>query len=191
MKQAHKTNKIAEAIRNVFVYGSSTLLLSMLPQASYATEEAAQDEEVAEVIQVTGNRATMSRSLSEKKHTVAVVDAIAAADFGDLPGLSLSDVIENVPGATGHRLKGSQNEISLRGLGPFLGSATFNGRPITNAGPNRAVNFKKFPSELIDKVVVYKSQQADLVEGVLYKFRSRYYQPSDLNHPTFIGGKVI
>lgn len=88
MKQAHKTNKIAEAIRNVFVYGSSTLLLSMLPQASYAAEEAAQDEEVAEVIQVTGNRATMSRSLSEKKHTVAVVDAIAAADFGDLPGES-------------------------------------------------------------------------------------------------------
>ncbi|WP_440906365.1 TonB-dependent receptor (plasmid) [Catenovulum sp. SX2] len=165
MKQTHKTNKIAEAIRNVFVYGSSTLLLSMAPQAVIAAEEVAQDEEVAEVIQVTGNRATMSRSLSEKKHTVAVVDAIAAADFGDLPGLSLSDVIENVPGATGHRLKGSQNEISLRGLGPFLGSATFNGRPITNAGPNRAVNFKKFPSELVDKVVVYKSQQADLVEG--------------------------
>ncbi|EWH11526.1 hypothetical protein DS2_03420 [Catenovulum agarivorans DS-2] len=164
MKQAHKTNKIAEAVRNVFVYGGSTLLLSMVPQAAFAAEEVA-DEEVAEVIQVTGNRATMSRSLSEKKHTVAVVDAIAAADFGDLPGLSLSDVIENVPGATGHRLKGSQNEISLRGLGPFLGSATFNGRSITNAGPNRAVNFKKFPSELVDKVVVYKSQQADLVEG--------------------------
>ena len=107
----------------------------------------------------------MTRSLNEKKNNTAIVDAVAAADFGDLPGLSLSDVIENISGASGHRLKGSQNEISIRGLGSYWGYSTFNGRTITNAGPGRAVNFKKFPSELVDKVVIYKSQQADLVEG--------------------------
>jgi len=96
---------------------------------------------------------------------VAIVDAVAAADFGELPGLSLSDIIENVSGASGHRLKGSQNEISIRGLGSYWGYSTYNNRTITNAGPGRAVNFKKFPSELVDKVVIYKSQQADLVEG--------------------------
>jgi TonB-dependent receptor len=118
-----------------------------------------------EVIEVTGMRGTMTRSLSEKRHNSAIVDAIAAADFGDLPGLSLSDVIENVSGASGHRLKGSQNEISIRGLGSYWGYSTFNGRTITNAGAGRAVNFKKFPSNLVDKVTIYKSQQANLVEG--------------------------
>ena len=118
-----------------------------------------------EIIQVRGMRGTMTRSLTEKKHNSAIVDSIAAADFGDLPGLSLSDVIENVSGASGHRLKGSQNEISIRGLGSYWGYSTFNGRTITNAGSGRAVNFKKFPSDLVDKVTIYKSQQANLVEG--------------------------
>jgi TonB-dependent receptor len=118
-----------------------------------------------EVIEVRGMRGTMTRSLNEKKNNSAIVDAIAAADFGDLPGLSLSDVIENISGASAHRLKGSQNEVSIRGLGSYWGYSTFNGRTITNAGPGRAVNFKKFPSDLVDKVVIYKSQQANLVEG--------------------------
>ncbi|MCU4674022.1 TonB-dependent receptor [Catenovulum sp. 2E275] len=142
---------------------SAILLLSAF-NPLYA-QQANDEVEATETIQVTGNRATMTRSLSEKKNTVAIVDAIAAADFGELPGLSLSDVIENITSVSGHRGKGSASEMSIRGLGPFLGYATFNQRTVTSAGDSRAVNFKKFPSELSDKVVVYKSQQADLIEG--------------------------
>nr|WP_228497321.1 TonB-dependent receptor [Shewanella intestini] len=118
-----------------------------------------------EVIKVAGLRGTLSRSADRKKHNTVVSDGIVAADFGDLPGLSMSDLIENISGASGHRLKGSQNEISIRGLGSYWGYATFNGRTITNAGPGRAVNFKKFPSELVESVEIYKSQQASFVEG--------------------------
>ncbi len=156
----------------------SSALLAMLATSVYSAEvEAAKADKTVstievknskgevEVIEVRGMRGTMTRSLNEKKNNSAIVDAIAAADFGDLPGLSLSDVIENISGASGHRLKGSQNEISIRGLGSYWGYSTFNGRTITNAGPGRAVNFKKFPSSLVDKVVIYKSQQANLVEG--------------------------
>ena len=147
----------------------ASTLLSLLAFPATAAEESETEIKVdadIEVIEVSGGlRRTMTRSLNEKKHSTAIVDAVAAADFGDLPGLSLSDVIENISGASGHRLKGSQNEISIRGLGSYWGYSTFNGRTITNAGAGRAVNFKKFPSELVDKVVIYKSQQADLVEG--------------------------
>ena len=169
-----RLNKISSALRAKNTKGKAALItsafLGLLNVPAYADEESATkvvkkvDEQV-EVIQVTGLRGTVTRSLNEKKNNSAIVDAIAAADFGDLPGLSLSDIIENVSGATGHRLKGSQNEISIRGLGSDFGYSTFNGRTITNAGSGRAVNFKKFPSELVDKVVVYKSQQANLVEG--------------------------
>ena len=135
------------------------------PKKIVSTIEVKNKQGEIEVIEVRGMRGTMTRSLNEKKNNSAIVDAIAAADFGDLPGLSLSDVIENISGASAHRLKGSQNEVSIRGLGSYWGYSTFNGRTITNAGPGRAVNFKKFPSDLVDKVVIYKSQQADLVEG--------------------------
>lgn len=165
-----RLNKISDVLRKQgksALYTSAVLSMLAAPAYAQAAEEAqasaAADD--VEVIEVRGMRGTMTRSLNEKKNTAAIVDAIAAADFGDLPGLSLSDVIENVSGAAGHRLKGSQNEISIRGLGSYWGNATFNGRTITNAGPNRAVNFKKFPSDLVDKVVIYKTQQADLVEG--------------------------
>ena len=172
-----KLNKISSALRAANRINSkgktaliTTAVLGLLNAPAFAAETPEVESvkaanEKVEVIEVTGLRGTVTRSLSEKKNNTAIVDAIAAADFGDLPGLSLSDIIENVAGATGHRLKGSQNEISIRGLGSYWGYSTFNGRTITNAGTGRAVNFKKFPSELVDKVVVYKSQQANLVEG--------------------------
>ncbi|WP_440876918.1 TonB-dependent receptor [Thalassotalea sp. PLHSN55] len=180
-----KLSKISHAVRTQTSINSKamffgTALFTALTTAAYAAEaevEVQQQDKTAstievknkdgqiEVIEVRGMRGTMTRSLNEKKNNPAIVDSIAAADFGDLPGLSLSDVIENVSGASGHRLKGSQNEISIRGLGSYWGYSTFNGRTITNAGPGRAVNFKKFPSSLVDKVTIYKSQQANLVEG--------------------------
>ena len=184
MATMNKLNKISYVLRHQGGFSkrllcASTLLTALafpalaaeeeesveVEQVSTSTDTVIQEGEI-EVIEVSGGiRRTMTRSLNEKKNNTAIVDAVAAADFGDLPGLSLSDVIENIPGASGHRLKGSQNEISIRGLGSYWGYSTFNGRTITNAGPGRAVNFKKFPSELVDKVVIYKSQQADLVEG--------------------------
>ncbi|ASP47202.1 TonB-dependent receptor [Cognaticolwellia beringensis] len=172
MATFNKLNKISCVVRKQASYPKQFLcastLLTLLAFPAVAAEEESEkkvDAEI-EVIEVSGGlRRTMTRSLNEKKNSTAIVDAVAAADFGDLPGLSLSDVIENISGASGHRLKGSQNEISIRGLGSYWGYSTFNGRTITNAGPGRAVNFKKFPSELVDKVVIYKSQQADLVEG--------------------------
>lgn len=152
-------NLLSKAVSGVLL---ASAISPVYAQDAQGTEVKAQE---TETIEVTGTRATMTRSLSEKKNTVAIVDAIAAADFGELPGLSLSDVIENITSVSGHRGKGSASEMSIRGLGPFLGYATFNQRTVTSAGYSRAVNFKKFPSELSDKVVVYKSQQADLIEG--------------------------
>ena len=171
MATINRLNKISQVLRFHTGYRknllcASTLLsaLAMPTMAADAEQENEKAEDV-EVIEIKGLRGTMTRSLNEKKNNTAIVDAVAASDFGELPGLSLSDVIENIAGASGHRFKGSQNEISIRGLGSYWGYSTFNGRTITNAGPGRAVNFKKFPSELVDKVVIYKSQQADLVEG--------------------------
>lgn len=168
----NKLNKVSWAIRRgvsyqkQFMCASTLLTLMAFPAMAEQENEQQVSADDIEVIEIRGGiQRTMTRSLSEKKNNTAIVDAVAAADFGDLPGLSLSDVIENISGASGHRLKGSQNEISIRGLGSYWGYSTFNGRTITNAGPGRAVNFKKFPSELVDKVVIYKSQQADLVEG--------------------------
>jgi iron complex outermembrane receptor protein len=66
---------------------------------------------------------------------------------------------------TADRFKGNANELSVRGLGPSLSFSTFNGREVSTAGPDRSVAFQQFPSELVNGVLVYKTQQADFPEG--------------------------
>src|SRR3546814_19369630 len=57
------------------------------------------------------------------------------------------------------------SDLSVRGLGPTLSFSTFNGREVSTAGPDRSVAFQQFPSELVNGVLVYKTQRADFLEG--------------------------
>lgn len=151
-----------------------TLLLGGLVLPLWATAVAAQDgpapqpaqaeSQVDEVV-VTGIRGSIQSSIERKREATVVADILSAEDIGDLPALSIGEAIETITGASTHREKGGASEISIRGLGPFLGSATFNGREASNGSGDRSVNFNQFPSELISEVAVYKTQQADFIEG--------------------------
>jgi len=55
--------------------------------------------------------------------------------------------------------------VSVRGLGPYLSSTVVNGRAATNGSGDRSVNFSQFPSELINKLAVFKTQDASQIEG--------------------------
>lgn len=120
-----------------------------------------------EEVTVTGTRATIQSSIEVKRESMTIVDAISADQIGELPALSIGEAIETVTGAATHREKGGASEIAIRGLGPFLGGATFNGREASNGSGDRSVNFNQFPSEVINTVKIYKTQQADLVEGAV------------------------
>lgn len=136
--------------------------------AQPATQEAAPPDQTPvtldEVI-VTGIRGSIQSSIQTKRDATVISDALSATDIGDLPALSIGEAIETITGASTHREKGGATEISVRGLGPFLGSATFNGREATNGSGDRSVNFNQFPAELINTVQIYKTQQADFIEG--------------------------
>ncbi|WP_407352968.1 TonB-dependent receptor [Luteimonas sp. R10] len=114
---------------------------------------------------VTGIRGSIQSSIQTKRDATVISDALSAKDIGDLPALSIGEAIETITGASTHREKGGATEISIRGLGPFLGSASFNGREATNGSGDRSVNFNQFPSELINTVQIYKTQRADFIEG--------------------------
>lgn len=128
-----------------------------------ADAQAVPPEEQA--IVVTGLRETIQTSIRTKRDQTAIVDALSSTEIGNIPALSVGEAIQTITGATTHREKGGASEIALRGLGPFLSNSTFNGRDATNGSGDRAVNFNQFPSELINEIMIYKSQQADLVEG--------------------------
>ncbi|WP_369062229.1 TonB-dependent receptor [Caulobacter sp. 73W] len=138
----------------------------VLPGSALAQEAApsAANEQVEEVV-VTGIRATQRNSIATKRNTETVVDAIVNDEIGALPDNSIGDTLERITGVTADRFKGNANELSVRGLGPTLSFSTFNGREVSTAGPDRSVAFQQFPSELVNGVLVYKTQQADMPEG--------------------------
>lgn len=138
------------------------------PQAfaqDQADASAAQDTDVLEEVIVTGTRQLIKDSIEIKRDNIMVVDGLSASDIGDLPALSIGEALESLTGVASHRENGGATEVSIRGLGPFLSATTFNGREATNGSGDRSVNFSQFPSELMNKLVVYKTQDATLIEG--------------------------
>ncbi len=134
----------------------------------YAQDSGSADAEVAEEepgIVVTGIRNTIQNSIEEKRNSIEVFDALSSDEIGDLPALSIGEALETLTGAGSHREQGGATEISIRGLGPFLGSTVINGRVATNGSGDRSVNFSQFPSELFSKIGIYKTQAASYIEG--------------------------
>src|SRR5688572_4832947 len=153
--------------RNARTVGSNVrnLVLTAASWPLFTHGALAQGDAQLEEVVVTGIRASIQSSIEEKREATVVADVLSADDIGDLPALSIGEAIETIAGAATHREKGGASEIAVRGLGPYLGATTFNGREATNGSGDRSVNFSMFPSELINTVAIYKSQQADFVEG--------------------------
>jgi TonB-dependent receptor len=116
-------------------------------------------------ILVTGTRATQRSSIAFKRDADVVVDGLVSDEIGATPDNSVGDTLERIVGVSADRFKGNANELSVRGLGPTLSFSTFNGREVSTAGPDRSVAFQQFPSELVNGVLVYKTQRADFLEG--------------------------
>lgn len=168
-----KLNKISCAIKagttsrflSKSVYASTLACMLGMPAMAQQSDDAAAVDDTTEVIAVTGVRKTIQDSISIKKLSTSIVDGLSAEDIGDLPALSIGEALETLTGASSHREQGGATEISIRGLGPFLGSTVFNGREAANGSGDRSVNFSQFPSELFNKIAIYKTQEASLIEG--------------------------
>lgn len=149
--------------------------------SSFIVSLPASAQELEEVV-VTGVRETQRSSIEMKRASPVIVDGIINDEIGQLPENSVGDTLERITGVAGDRFKGNANELSVRGLGPTLSFSTFNGREVSTAGPDRSVAFQQFPSELVNGVLVYKSQQADFPEGgIAGVVELRSIKPLDLD----------
>ncbi|MBY5992646.1 TonB-dependent receptor [Ferrimonas balearica] len=139
----------------------------MLP-ASALAEEA---EATVERIEVRGIRASQQASLNEKRFSNSVVDAITAEDIGKFPDRNVAESLQRIPGVTIQRQFGEGASVSIRGAGDDLTLTTLNGQNVASTGwfvlepAKRSFNYELLPSEIVGDLVVYKSSQADLLEG--------------------------
>lgn len=154
--------------RSLLVGGSLAALLgapSAFAQEATPPAQASDADAEAEEVIVTGIRETIQTSIQAKRDSDTIVDAVSSKEIGELPGQSVGEAIATITGATIDRANYGPTEVSIRGLGSWLSATTFNGREATNGSGDRAVNFGQFPSELFNAIKIYKTQQADLIEG--------------------------
>ncbi|MDO6640829.1 TonB-dependent receptor [Shewanella sp. 5_MG-2023] len=135
---------------------------SMYGYAAEAEDVATADESI-EVLKVTGIRRSLKESQSLKMSSSSIVEAISAEDIGKLPDVSIAESLARLPGVSAQRLDGRANVISIRGMGPDFTTATLNGREQASVNDNRGVEFDQYPSELLNRVVVYKTPDATVM----------------------------
>ena len=157
--------------KNLFTTLMITTAVAGLTAPAHAQEQDAPDAVQGaaapddDFIIVSGTRQTIQNSIETKRAEAEIVDSLSSDEIGDLPALSIGEALETLTGAASHREQGGATEIAIRGLGPFLGSTVVNGRAASNGSGDRSVNFSQFPSELFNKVGIYKTQSASLIEG--------------------------
>jgi iron complex outermembrane receptor protein len=131
-----------------------------------------QSTQVDELV-VTGIRASLQQSIDSKRNADAVVDVITAEDVGKFPDKNVAEALQRVPGVTIQREFGEGERVSIRGTHPTLNRTLLNGHAIATADwfildqlkASRSFNYLMLPSEIVGRVDVYKSPQADLDEG--------------------------
>ena len=153
-------SRFQSGLKKGFAASTSVLALSLMAQPA-----AAQDTSDDDVIVITGSRQVQQNAIALKRESTQIVDGLSADEIGDIPALSIGEALENITGVTSHRENGGATEVSVRGLGPYLSSTVVNGRVATNGSGDRSVNFSQFPSELVNKLAVFKTQDASQIEG--------------------------
>jgi len=159
--------------KNVLVKTISAILISS-SFSVYAVQEAVEDKvakKTVETITVTGIRKSMAESLYLKKDANSIVDAISAEDVGKFPDKNVADSLQRIPGISVDRSFGEGRDVFVRGTGNGLNRTLMNGQNVASAywwandNASRGFNYSMLASELVSKLEVFKSPQANLDEG--------------------------
>lgn len=173
---------------------ASIIAFMATSQAAFAQENVAQAEGEEEAIVVSGYRESVAKSLDAKRNLSVIADVITAEDIGKFPDKNVAEALQRVPGIVINREFGEGERVSLRGTAPNLTRATVNGHAIATAdwfvldqlSATRSFNYLTLPSEIVGKLEVYKTPQADIEEGGIggtINVNTRH--PLDMDHLTF------
>ncbi len=173
------------SFKGVLVGSASVVAILVATSPSYGqtsgqTNGQTNSSNQVETVVVTGIRASTERALDIKRSSTPMVDAVSAEDIGKLPDKNVADALQRVPGvetfstSSGEGGFDENDRVAVRGTDPSLTLTTVDGHSVATGDwyildqfqtVGRSVSYDLFPSEIVDSVKVYKSQEADLIEG--------------------------
>jgi iron complex outermembrane receptor protein len=134
---------------------------------------------VSELV-VTGMRESLEKAIEIKRASDNHVEAISADDIGKLPDKNVADALQRIPGvnttsaASGEGGFDENDRVSVRGTSPSLTQVTIDGHSVSTGDwfildqfstVGRSVSFTLLPSEIVSTTLVYKTQDATILEG--------------------------
>lgn len=143
------------------------LMGSSLALPAYAQESETPAEGEVEVIQVSGIRGSLMRSMDVKRSSSGVVDAISAEELGKFPDTNLAEALQRITGVTISRSNGEGSQITVRGFGPEFNLVTLNGRQMPGTGFTRSFNLENLSSEGVNTLELHKTARAENPSGGL------------------------
>lgn len=135
---------------------------SIMP--AYAADTDKKEENI-EVIQVTGIRGSLIKSMDLKRGSDGIVDAINAEDIGKFPDSNLAESLQRITGVSIDRQNGEGSRVSVRGFGADQNLVLLNDRQMPVTTGSRSFDFANIASEAISAVEVEKTAQASNPTG--------------------------
>jgi len=149
-----------------FLLGSAAGAMALglaLPAAAQQTPAAGASGEATPEIVVTGIRGSLQRNLDIKRAASGVVDAISAEDIGKFPDANVADAIQRLPGVSIQRsgTRGEATGVTVRGFGGDFNDTQFDGRHLSTASGNRAVDYTTIGSDFVQTISVFKTPDVE------------------------------
>ena len=161
-------NKRRFHLSSVSIAVLSALSFNALGQEdATATEEATAAEQDMEVIEVTGLKGSLKKSINDKRFAKNIVDTINAEDIGKSTDQNIADALGRVTGVTVVSNDGEGTQITVRGADANQNSITLNGQTLTSTDFSQAVDLSSFSADILSKLEVVKTPSADHDEGSL------------------------
>lgn len=128
-----------------------------------------------ETVVVTGIRASLEKSLDVKRDASANIEVITAEDVGKMPDKNLADSLQRLAGVAVRTDYDEAEKVSIRGTNPDMSLILFNGHTVSGGdwfvadqgSSSRSTSLSLMPSSVLNQAQVYKTSQANIVDGGL------------------------
>ncbi len=131
------------------------------------TESTSDETKTLDTIVVTGIRASLAKSVLDKRNADKVVDTINAEDIGKSTDQNIAEALNRISGISINTVDGEGSSISVRGANADQTVITLNGATLGSTGVSQGVDLSAYSADILEKVEVIKTPSADDEEGSL------------------------
>ncbi|MCF2950264.1 TonB-dependent receptor [Paraglaciecola aquimarina] len=147
----------------------SSICLAVMAATSisaFAQEKDTSEDDV-EVIEITGMKGSLIKSINDKRFSRNIADTINSEDIGKSTDQNIADALGRVTGVSVVSNDGEGTQITVRGADANQNAITLNGQTLTSTDFSQAVDLSSFSADILSKLEVVKTASADHDEGSL------------------------